>query len=123
MKQNLVHHKNIQNMEEQSKVEQSKYIELKQVNILNPQTKSENPHWLFQAVQSVPKKKVVLSICILLILIEFSVVAHSVTNYLQSQDLQIESNNTKFDNSSAVEDDDHNLSPGNWIGFKFYMNN
>ena len=44
MKQNLVHHKNIQNMEEQSKVEQSKYIELKQVNILNPQTKSENPH-------------------------------------------------------------------------------
>ena len=36
MKQNLVHHKNIQNMEEQSKVEQSKYIELKQVNILNP---------------------------------------------------------------------------------------
>ena len=35
MKQNIIHH-HIQNMEEHSKEEQSKYTELKQVNILNP---------------------------------------------------------------------------------------
>ena len=60
-----------------------------------------------------PKKKVVLSICILLILIEFSVVAHSIVKYFHSQNLTRAKNETyKLQNTSSIVDENLNLTAG-----------